>query len=382
MAYQEVNIVDLQPGSYVVQVLQQTGEVVVKHAGWVRTAQAVALLKQKGVKVLLIDPARQLPETPSAETITTKAPLPAASISEETPPPKIAFSDEWPKAERALVQSHKVQRQVLDAVRFGGSIDLTLVDEVSAGLADSISRNQDVLLCLNRIAEQSDNLLQHSISCAVYMAAFARYISLPQHTVQALITAALLHDIGKAISPNYLNAEDYVAIPTSLNALQKTENLSGKISLWISQHCAHLDGSGSPKITASQIDKGSRLLAIVNSYEKLTSPQTSKLGTLAATRMLLERAPHKLDAELLQLFIKCIGIYPPGSVVKLSSGKLALVLENNAKKPLLPKVKVFYHSAHQHHIPAKVVDLSRQQEEQIDGCIDLKKFGLDVRNYI
>lgn len=378
MPYQEVRIADLQPGSYVVQVLQQSGEVIVKHAGWVRSAQTVDVLRRKGVQVVLIDPAKTLKPEP-VENLTDGA---SQTIRSDETPARSIFSDEWPKAERALLNTQKVQRQLLDAVRQQQQIDLTLVYEVSAGLAESISRNQDVLLCLIRIAEQSDSLLQHSINCAVYMAAFARYLNLPSHKVQALITAALLHDIGKAINPDLLQAEDHKAIPASLNALQKTANLAGEVSLWISQHCAHLDGSGSPKISAGQIEKASRMLAIVNRYEKLTSPQTSKLGPLAASRMLLERTPHKLDAELLQQFIKCIGIYPPGSVVKLSSGKLALVLENNAKKPLLPKVKVFYHSVHQHHIPPKVLDLARQQEEQIDSCVDLKKYGLDVHNYI
>uniref|UniRef100_A0A486XR89 HD domain protein n=1 Tax=Rheinheimera sp. BAL341 TaxID=1708203 RepID=A0A486XR89_9GAMM len=377
MAYQQVNIAELQPGSYVVQVLQQSGAIAVKHAGWVRTAQAVDALRQKGVKVVLIDPEKTL-ATPDVKPQQPETEAP----SRAEPPSKVLFSNEWPRAERALLQTQKVQRQMLDTVRERHNVDLTLVYEVSAGLAESISRNQDVLLCLTRIAEQSDSLLQHSINCAVYMAAFARYLALPQDKVQALITAALVHDIGKAHSADALLTADHAAIPDSLAALQNNANLAGEISLWISQHCAHLDGTGKPKIHGPQIVSGSRMLAIVNSYENLTSPLLGKLGPLAASRQLLERTPAQLDEQLLQMFIKCIGIYPPGSVVKLSSGKLALVLENNAKKPLLPKVKVFYHTVHQHHIPAKILDLSRQQEELIDSCVELKKYGLDVRNYL
>ena len=375
MSYQEVKITDLQPGSYVVQVVLQSGDVIIKHAGWVRSAEAIAQLQRRGVRAVLVDPDKKW-----HDEVETLAAEPASKAVADAG--KILFAEEQPKAERTLNQAQKVQRHLQDAVRSGNPIDLTLVHEVSAGLAESVSRNQDVLLCLSRIAQQSDTLLQHSINCAVYMAAFARYLNLASDKIQNLITAALLHDIGKALNETSLHAPDHQAIPASLNTLGKTRNLAGDISLWISQHCAHLDGTGVPKITASQIDKHSRMLAIVNSYENLTSVNTGKQGPLAASRQLLERAPQQLDNELLQQFIKCIGIYPPGSVVKLSSGKLALVLENNPKKPLLPKVKVFYHSAHQHHIPPKIIDLSRQQEEQIDGCVELKKYGLEVRNYL
>jgi putative nucleotidyltransferase with HDIG domain len=382
MAYQKVNIADLQPGSYVVQVLQQSGEVTVKHAGWVRTTQAVDMLRQKGVYEVLIDPQKSLAEPAITEPEPQIATEPDAGDAVEKPAQRAPFSDEQHKAERALLHTAKVQRQLLDAVHQDETVDLTLVYEVSAGLADSIRRNQDVLLCLTRIADQSDNLLQHSISCAVYMAAFARHLNLTPDSIQLLITAALLHDIGKAIQIDQPQQDDHYYIAASLEALENTANLADEIALWIGQHCAYLDGSGAPDISADQIEQGSRMLAIVNNYDKLTSAQHGKLGPLAASRVLLEDAPHKLDEALLQQFIKCIGIYPPGSVVKLKSGKLALVLENNVKKPLLPKVKVFYHSVHQHHIPAKVLDLSRQQEEHIDSCIELKKYGLDVRNYI
>tara|TARA_R110002126_G_scaffold15570_3_gene63699 strand:- start:3906 stop:5051 length:1146 start_codon:yes stop_codon:yes gene_type:complete len=381
MTYQKVPVTELQPGSYVVEVLEQHGEVIVKHAGWVRSAQAIAQLKVKGVVTVLIDPERFLPgnERPAPSTPDRTE---ATSSEQEAPPVRHLFADEWPRAEKALLQSQRVQQLVLEATRSNQPIDLSLVNEVSAGLSDSVSRNQDVLLCLTRIAEQSDNLLQHSVNCAVYIAAYGKFINLPGDRTKSLITAALLHDVGKALKPDLLEQPDAAAISTSLAALQRNKDLAGQVSLWISQHCARLDGSGAPPIKGNQIAKGSQMLAIVNQYEKLTNPANSNQSPLAASRHLLSLAPSQLDAELLQLFIKCIGVYPPGTVVKLTTGKLALVLENNPKKPTQPKVKLFYHSVHQHHITPKIMDLSRQQEEHIEGCVDLKKYGLDARNYL
>ncbi|WNO60112.1 HD-GYP domain-containing protein [Rheinheimera sp. MMS21-TC3] len=376
MAFTPVTISELSPGSFVVQVLEQSGDIAVKHAGWVRTNSAIELLRSKGVQVVLVDPSKHLMPAEQAKTDAE------ASPSKEAVVEPVLFADEQPRAERIIKQAHQVQRHILDAAQHEKKIDLSLVHEVSAGISDSITRNQDVLLFLMRIAEQSDALLQHSINCAIYIAAFARYLNLPIDKIQALITAALLHDIAKANFADPMQQADHLSVSASLKLLHKHPQLAGGISLWIGQHCAHIDGSGYPKITALHIDPGSRMLAIVNNYEKLTSTQQGKLDPLAASRQLLQLAPKQLDETLLQQFIKCIGIYPPGSVVKLSSGKLALVLENNVKKPLLPKVKLFYHSVHQHHIPVKILDLAKQHEESIDACINLSSYGLDIKNYL
>lgn len=375
MSYQKVTIDQLQPGSYVIKVLEQTGELEIKHAGWVRTRQAIRSLRAQGVLAVAIDPTKQL----------STATAPAKPATEREPEPiafRALFADEQPKAQRCIEQTQQVQKQVLQAAASGEPVDLSLVHEVSAGLSDAVSRNPDVLLCLGRIAAQSDALLRHSLNCALYMAAFARFLNLPKHKIQALITAALLHDVGKAQNPKLLQAEDAAAISTSLAVLQRSAALAGEVSLWISQHCACPDGSGEPTIRDAQLDNGSKMLAIVNRYEKLSAPEQGYVSPLAVARQLLALAPAKIDGDLLQLFIKCIGVYPPGTVVRLSTGRLALVLENNAKKPTLPKVKVFYHSTHHHHIPPRIVDLSRQGEEQVEACVDLNKYGLDVRNYL
>ncbi|GHG61590.1 phosphodiesterase [Alishewanella longhuensis] len=375
MTYQKVSIDKLQPGSYVVQVLEQSGELEIKHAGWVRTQQAIRALKDKGVRVVAIDPAKQL--------VTNNQNIKATPIEKAEPAAfRAVFADEQPKAERCLEQTKIAQQRILHAATKAEPVDLTLIHEVSAGLSDSVSRNPDVLLCITRIATESDQLLQHSINCAVYMAAFARFLNFPKHKIEALITAALLHDVGKAQNPALLKRPDAAAINTSLAVLQQSTVLAGSISLWISQHCAYLDGSGTPSIKQQQIDNGSRMLAIVNLYEQLSSQQPGYSNPLSVIKQLLAMAPEKLDNDYLQLFIKCMGIYPPGTVVKLTTGRLALVLENNIKKPMQPKVKVFYHSHHHHHIPSKIIDLSRQQEEQIEACVDLKTYSLEPHNYL
>ena len=380
MALQEVSLQQLQPGDFVVRVSQQTGSVLIKEAGLVRSQKTIELLRKKGVLQVWIDP--ELAD-PSLRSPLSDDDQPAEhSSSDESKQPRTDFAAELPKAERTLQQLQRKQHRLLESCRRQDPIDLALVQEVSCGLADSVSRNQDVLLCLSRIAQSSDNLLQHAIHCAVYIAAFGHHLQLPKGQIQDLIMAALLHDLGKVTLGD--DCSDARAIPTSLKLLAEMQRLPAELTLWVAQHCAHMDGSGHPVgLHGQQLHLGSRILAIVNQYDKLSHPAEHKpVNPQLASKRLLEKTPHQLDNELTQRFIRCIGIYPPGSVVKLHSGKLGLVLENNPKKPTQPKVKIFYHSQHQHHLPMKVLDLAKHQEESIDYCIDLEQYGLQAANYL
>jgi hypothetical protein len=125
-----------------------------------------------------------------------------------------------------------------------------------------------------------------------------------------------------------------------------------------------------------------RLLAIVNRYANLQElVEQNKLNSQQLSAQLLKSAGQRLDARLIQQFLLGVGLYPPGSAVRLKSGKLALVLENHPKYADKPKVKLFYHSVHRHHLPAKVLDLAKLPEEQIVGAADLSEFALDLRQY-
>ena len=105
-------------------------------------------------------------------------------------------------------------------------------------------------------------------------------------------------------------------------------------------------------------------MAIVDVYDAMTADKLYKEGDepINALRYLL--ASNKLfDAELVQRFIKCLGVQPVGSIVKLTNERLAIVLEGNTQNPIKPKVKLFYNAKHNHHVTPKDIDLSTDNQE-------------------
>ena len=160
-------------------------------------------------------------------------------------------------------------------------------------------------------------------------------------------------------------------------------DLSYKIAI---EHHERLDGSGYPLgLATDDLDQYSRMMAIVDTYDKLTSDDlhTTGMGTIAAYRKMMEQAPAQLDEELLQQFIKCIGIYPVGTTVRLVSGKLGVVTKANEKQPTKPIVKTFYHTKHNHHIDIKEYDLADNfATEEIAAIDNPDKYGLSIANYL
>ncbi|MEX6631867.1 hypothetical protein SGI36_21700, partial [Providencia rettgeri] len=72
---------------------------------------------------------------------------------------------------------------------------------------------------------------------------------------------------------------------------------------------------------------------------------------------------HLFDSELVQRFIKCLGVHPVGTIVKLTNERLALVTEGNHQNPIKPKVKIFYNAKHNHHVTAKDIDLTSPEHD-------------------
>ena len=133
----------------------------------------------------------------------------------------------------------------------------------------------------------------------------------------------------------------------------------------IVNHHERLDGSGYPRaIQGDKISRPARIMAIVDVYDAMTADRPHQDGDepINALRYLLANK-QMFDAELVQHFIKCLGVHPVGTIVKLTNDRLALVLEGNKLNPIKPKIKLFYNAKHSHHITPKNIDLSEHTHD-------------------
>lgn len=125
------------------------------------------------------------------------------------------------------------------------------------------------------------------------------------------------------------------------------------------------------------------MLAIADMYDALTADRCYKAGmpSQKALQILMQESKTRLDAVLLQQFIKCMGIYPIGSLVKLSNERIAMVVAQNPQSPLKPKVKIFYSASGNHYLVPKDIDLSTEERISVDKAVLASDYNIDINRF-
>jgi HD-GYP domain-containing protein (c-di-GMP phosphodiesterase class II) len=161
-------------------------------------------------------------------------------------------------------------------------------------------------------------------------------------------------------------------------------NLDEGLIRVVSEHHERLDGLGYPKrLKGEEISYNGRILAIADTYDALTADRCYKAGmpSQKALQILMKDSETKLDATLLQQFIKCIGIYPLGSLVELSNQRVAMVMNQNDRQPLRPVVKAFYSISGGHYITPKDLDLSKDLQINIVKAVTPAQYNIDINRF-
>jgi hypothetical protein len=136
------------------------------------------------------------------------------------------------------------------------------------------------------------------------------------------------------------------------------------------------------------ISPAGRMSSIVDVYDAITSDRVYRKGMspAAAVQKLFEWSKFHFDPEMMQLFLKSVGIYPIGSLVTLESGRMGVVVEQSNSHLLTPVVRVMYDGKRQHYLAPEDVDLSRPLGsgggDRIVGYELPEKFGIDITRFL
>jgi HD-GYP domain-containing protein (c-di-GMP phosphodiesterase class II) len=324
-----------------------------------------------------LDPADR-PSSPAE----TRAPEPAARAPAEVapaPPAQVTVEEEAARAAALCSRSKKAIESLFTDARLGKALStdqcLSLVDDI----ATSMWRNPGALISLARLKTHDNYSYMHSVAVCALMVSLSRRLGLDEAQCRDAGMAGMLHDIGKAMmpievlnKPGTLSNDEYAVIMTHPERGRQLLREAGDVSDIAIDVCFHHherpDGRGYPEgLSGEALSLHARMGAVCDVYDAITSNRPYKDGWDPAesiARMSDWGLKGQFDPAVFQAFVESIGIYPTGSLVRLQSGRLAIVAEQNPASALKPKVKVFFSTKSQMPMAPEILDLGRQ------GCSD------------
>lgn len=266
-----------------------------------------------------------------------------------------SVAEETERARTIVGKSKRAVMKMFGEVRLGHAIEIEgvapLVDEISA----SVARNPSALINVARLKNKDEYTYMHSVAVCALMINLARTLEMNEVLVKELGLAGLLHDLGKMAvpdpvlnKPGKLTDEEFAVVrehpQRGYDLLVENPDAPAISAEVVLHHHEKYDGTGYPHgLKGDEISLHARMGAICDVYDAITSNRPYKDGWAPAESIarMLEWEGH-FDPKLLDAFVRSIGIYPVGTLVRLRSNRLGLVVAENKREPTHPKVKAFY----------------------------------------
>lgn len=309
-------------------------------------------------------------------------------------PPKVkalSMEQELEQAVRLCARSRQAVMEMFNDARMGQALQFEQAEALVEEISESVLRHPNALISLARLKHSNEYTYMHSVAVCALMIALARKLGLPDDAVREAGLAGLLHDIGKMAVPQELLDKPGKLTDTEFAKVRKHPEEGGSILLTSKQvsalvldvclhHHEKVDGSGYPhRLQGDQISLMAKMGAVCDVYDAITSNRPYKQGwdPAESIRKMAEWKGH-FDEAVFQAFVKTVGIYPVGALVRLQSGRLAVVMEQNPKALLAPRVKVFFSTKSRLPLPQSIVDLSKiADQDRIVGRESAEEWGFE-----
>lgn len=285
--------------------------------------------------------------------------------------PAVPLDEERGRAQALHDHARSVVAALLEAVRWGGRPDLEPAASAVRQLLASVSRNPNALLSLTRLKDPDRYTSMHSVNVCVFALAFGQQLGLGRRGLYELGLGALLHDLGKMRVPRDIldKAGPLTAAESrrmrmhpahGRDLLAAHGDLPQAALAAVYLHHERHDGTGYPEgLSGREIPLFARVVALCDVYDALTSPRgySAPVSELVALRTLCEGRGTAFHPRLVDTFIRCIGVYPVGSLVVLSSGEIALVTSVHPEDRSRPVVKPLFDSKQRPYRTPRSLDL-------------------------
>jgi len=315
----------------------------------------------------------------------------------EALPDVVTFEEELPRARETYLTALETTREFLADARAGREINVPKVQDNVEDIIESAFRNRDASLALIKLKTYDEYTLTHSLNVAVLAIGMSCHVNLSRSKIRRLGLGAILHDIGKTKVPlkilnkrSTLTEKEFRAVKShtvvGAHMLEKTKKIPEEAILVARHHHERIDGSGYPDgISGDQIDDFIAITGMSDVYDALTSDRVYRTSILPheALKVIFALRDIQFNSLWVERFTQCLGIYPAGTLIKLNSGEIAVVINVNRATLLRPRIKIIFDSRGLPHTGPKTIDLSDKKylDREVVEVLDPKPLGLDLSIY-